>query len=152
MRSRAQHDRELIGENTEFGSGLGTVYKHFDPGPREFRTTNLTHNIALDLLLRAGAIGLALFAAAFIITLRDGVRSWLRHHDAIVAAIALGATAGIISLLGKGMVESIFEKYRLATMLGFLLGMVASVTLSLMTHAADEHSEVSAGTRKLAWN
>jgi O-antigen ligase/polysaccharide polymerase Wzy-like membrane protein len=147
-----QRARELIGENTEFGFGLGTVYRHFDPGPREFQTTNLTHNIALDLLLRTGAIGLGLFAVAFIVTLRDGVRGWLQHSEALVAAIALGATAGVIGLLGKGMVESIFEKYRLATMLGFLLGVVASVTLSLVAHTADEPSESSTSGRRLAWS
>ena len=74
----------------------------------------------------------SLFGVALGLTLRDGVRTWLRHKDALVAAIALASTAAIVGLLGKGMVESIFEKYRLATMLGFLLGMVASSTLSLM--------------------
>ena len=144
--------KELIAERPLYGSGLGTVYRHYDPGYRQFLATNLTHNVAIDLLLRAGFVGVALFAIAFLVTLRDGIRGWLRHNDALVAAVALGATSAIVALMGKGMVESIFEKYRLATMLGFLLGVVASVTLSLMAHTADEHSEASAGTRRLAWN
>jgi O-antigen ligase len=144
--------KELIAEHPVYGSGLGTVYRHYDPGYKQFLTTNLTHNVALDLLLRTGAIGVALFAIALAATLRDGIRGWLRHNDALVAAVALGATSAIVGLIGKGMVESIFEKYRLATMLGFLLGVVASVTLSLMARTVEEASESDASARRLAWS
>jgi O-antigen ligase len=144
--------KELIGEHPVYGSGLGTVYRHFDPGYKDFVTTNLTHNIALDLLVRAGIVGVALFAIALLATVRDGVRGWFRHDDAIVAALSLGATSAIIGLMGKGMVESIFEKYRLASMLGFLLGVVASVTLSLMQRVEREAPESVPSAQELAWS
>ena len=123
--------RERIDEHPIMGSGLGTTYEHFDPGNNVFITTDITHNIGLDLLMRTGLIGLSFFLAAVAFTIRDGIRVWRNHSDAIVAAIALACTAALVGLIGKGMVESIFEKFRLSMLLGFLVGVVASAVLSL---------------------
>src|ERR1035437_9441941 len=81
--------RRLISENPILGSGLGFTYQHYDPGYKVFVTTDLTHDIVLDLLIRVGAIGLALFVIALAITLFDGIWVWLRHPDALVAAVSL---------------------------------------------------------------
>jgi len=130
--------RRVIRQHVITGSGLGTTYQHFDPGPQQFITTDITHNIALDLLMRSGVIGLALFVVALALTAVDGVRVWLRHHDSMVAAVSLAATAGLLGLVGKGMVESIFEKFRLAVLFGFLIGAVASGLFALTEPAAAE--------------
>ena len=61
------------------GSGLGFTYQHYDPGYKVFVTTDLTHNIVFDLLMRVGAIGLALFAIAFATTFVDGIKTWLER-------------------------------------------------------------------------
>ena len=127
--------RRLISEHPIIGSGLGFTYQHYDPGYKVFVTTDLTHNIALDLLVRVGAIGLGLFLIALAITLFDGIRAWLKHPDALIAAVAVACACALSGLVAKGMVESIFEKYRLATLLGFLVGAVASTTLSLAAPA-----------------
>jgi O-antigen ligase len=119
--------KALITDRPLFGWGLGTAYTYWDPGFFRFKEINLTHNIAGDLLLRTGGVGLLLFVLAAGVTLAAGVRGWQRAHDRAVAAVALGAAAGAAGLLAKGMVESIFEKYRLAMLLAVLLGVMVAV-------------------------
>ncbi len=135
--------RRLISERPVIGAGLGFTYEFYDPGFQVFVTTDLTHNIALDLLMRVGAIGLGLFLVALAITLVDGIRIWLKHPDALIAAVAIACTCALSGLVAKGMVESIFEKYRLATLLGFLVGAVASTTLSMAAPARMRFSEAT---------
>jgi O-antigen ligase len=135
--------RRLIREHLVIGSGLGFTYQHYDPGYKVFVTTDLTHNIVFDLLMRVGAIGLALFAIAFATTFVDGIKTWLKHLDALVAAVALASTCALTGLIAKGMVESIFEKYRLAMLLGFLIGVVASTRLSLAAPARASFPETT---------
>ncbi|MGZ4314885.1 MAG: O-antigen ligase family protein [Gaiellaceae bacterium] len=146
--------RSRIDQHPWMGSGLGTEYTHYDPGFKVFVSTDLTHNIVLDLLMRTGAIGLGLFLVAVALTLSGGIRTWWQHEDALIAAFALAVSCALIGLLGKGMVESIFEKFRLATLLGFLIGAVASSTLSAMetreARAADERLPLATG--RTAWN
>lgn len=119
--------RELIEERPVTGWGLGKTYAHFDAGHLEFFETNYTHNIGGDLLLRAGGIGLALFALAVLLSLFDAFRAWRWSEDDVGAVLGLAAAAIISGLIARGMVESLFEKYRLATMLGIALGVVGSV-------------------------
>lgn len=146
--------RQLISEHPIIGSGLGFTYQFYDPGYKVFVTTDLTHDIALDLLIRVGAIGLALFVIALAITLFDGIWVWLRHPDALVAAVALACACALCGLVAKGMVESIFEKYRLATLLGFLVGAIASTKLSVAAPAREEATQApyTAAERPVAWN
>jgi O-antigen ligase len=120
---------ELIEERPVTGWGLGKTYIHYDAGHYQFFETNYTHNIGGDLLIRTGAIGLMLFTFAVVLALLDGLAAWLRHPDDTAAVLAFGAVAIISGLLARGMVESLFEKYRLATMLGITLGIVGSVAV-----------------------
>ncbi|PWU24756.1 MAG: hypothetical protein C5B48_04765 [Candidatus Rokuibacteriota bacterium] len=143
---------ELIEQKPWFGWGLGTTYVHFDPGYKVFVTTDITHNIELDLLVRTGAFGLLLFVLAVALTIRDGTRAWLRHPDVLVAAFSLACTAALIGLLTRGTVESIFEKFRLATLLGFVVGAVASSILSAVEPARERVTEpVDLASVRPAW-
>ncbi len=116
--------RPLIGERPIFGWGLGKEYTYYDPGNLVFKQIDLTHNIFGDLLLRAGAVGLALFLLALGSTAVCVLRAWWTQDDDRAAAFALGAAGVVAGLLGKGMAESIFEKYRLAIMLGLGIGVM----------------------------
>ena len=59
-------------------------------------------------------------------SVRDGIRAALSESDGRVAAIAIACVAAFIGLITKGMFESIFEKYRLALLLGALAGVSVS--------------------------
>jgi O-antigen ligase len=122
--------RPLIAEKPLLGWGLGKTYTYWEPGHKKFLVVNITHNILTDVTLRMGLVGLLLFLAALALSMRDGVRAWLRHRNQIGAALALGCTAVVVGLLAKGLVESIFEKYRMATLLGVMLGMMRLLATS----------------------
>ena len=112
------------------GNGLGLEFSYFNPGPNTFAMTDVTENIGLDLWLRAGLIGLGLFFLALLWSVFDGLVAWRLHPDRMVAVLALGLVAVVVGIVAKGMVESIFEKYRLATMLGLSLGLLRSAVTS----------------------
>lgn len=112
------------------GNGLGKGYNLPDRASYGRAIGTSFHNIGIDVLVRSGLVGLLLFLVALVCVLRDGLLAWFRHHDAAVAALAFGALVSIGGLLGKAMVESIFEKFRLATLFGLLLGVVASAAVS----------------------
>jgi O-antigen ligase len=114
----------LIEERPILGWGLGKEYTYYDPGHLVFKQIDLTHNIFGDLLLRAGGVGLALFLLALGFTAVALLRAWWTQGDDRAAAFALGTAALVAGLLGKGMAESIFEKYRLAVMLGVGIGVM----------------------------
>jgi hypothetical protein len=54
------------------------------------------------------------------------MRTWRSQAANLTAALSLAATAVVVGLVAKGMVESIFEKYRLAVALGVALGLTLS--------------------------
>ncbi|HWC25056.1 MAG TPA: O-antigen ligase family protein [Solirubrobacteraceae bacterium] len=116
--------RRLVAERPILGWGLGEQYTYYDPGHLVFRQIDLTHNIFGDVLLRTGAVGLALFLLALGATAAGVAGTWWREADDRAAAFALGAGAVVAGLLGKGMAESVFEKYRLAVVLGLAIGAV----------------------------
>ena len=120
----------LARERPVFGHGVGVSYAFYDPGAFTIRTSNVTHNAPLDVLVRTGAAGLALFVVALALTYREGVRAWLRQRDADVAALALACLTGLTILLAKGMVESFFEKYRLMVLFAIVLGALFSTILA----------------------
>ncbi len=122
--------RELFPESPIIGQGMGFTYQFYAPGPRETVTTHLTHNIGFDLLLRTGLIGLGLFVIAVLLTVVETLRVWVRSARDDVASLALACVAVMVALLSKGAVESIFEKYRLMTLFGVILGVAASTVLS----------------------
>jgi hypothetical protein len=136
--------RPLIAEKPLLGWGLGKTYTYWEPGFKKFLLVNITHNIFTDVTLRMGIVGLLLFVGALALSMRDGVRAWLRHHHQIGAALALGCTAVVVGLLAKGMVESIFEKYRMATLLGVMLGMMRALATS--TRGVEEPYDASAAS------
>lgn len=134
---------DLIEQRPLTGWGLGKTYTHYDPGHREFFTTNYTHNIIGDLLLRTGAIGVALFLIAILLASLDGWLAWRRQTDDLAAALALASLAIIAGLLARGMVESLFEKFRLATLLGITLGIIGSVAVEPVRARARERRRLA---------
>lgn len=122
--------RPLLAEKPVLGWGLGKTYVYWEPGYQRFILVDITHNILTDVVLRMGLVGLLFFLAATTISLREGVRAWRRHRNAIGAALALACTAVLAGLLAKGLVESILEKYRIATLLGLMLGYVRAMATS----------------------
>jgi O-antigen ligase len=118
--------RALIAARPWFGWGLGETYQFYSPGFYQFMTTDLTHNITLDLLVRSGVVGLALFIAASISTIRDYVLAVIREAEPRTVALAAACLAAFVGLVTKGQFESIFEKYRLALLLGALVGVSIS--------------------------
>ena len=136
---------ELIEEHPFIGSGLGRTFVHYEEGSRTNVTQDITHDFALDLLFRGGLIALLLFLAAIGSVLNAGILVWRKHIQPEVAALALAASAALVGLLARGLVESIFEKYRLAVGLGVLIGLVLSARTSLDVSPADdvpsEHEE-----------
>lgn len=120
---------ELIRERPVVGWGLGKEYNHVEQiegvAPELVRN-DLTHDILLDVLLRAGAIGLVLFILALGETIGAGMPSRHRRVPPLVATLGAAGTAVVVELFVRGLVESIFEKQRLVMLLGIALGIVAS--------------------------
>jgi len=112
------------------GEGLGFTYTYFVPGPNQFVATDLTENIGLDLLLRTGIIGLTLFLIALVASIANGFAAWRMHPDPMAAVLALTLVALVVGMVAQGQVESIFENYRIATLLGLTLGLLRSVVTS----------------------
>ncbi|MGH2839640.1 MAG: O-antigen ligase family protein [Solirubrobacteraceae bacterium] len=119
----------LIEERPVFGWGLGKEYFYYNKGYWRFDTLDMTHNIFFDLLLRSGLVGLGLFLLALGATGLAAMRGWSWHESDRAAAFALAAGAAVAGLVGKGMVESLFEKYRLAAALGLGIGVMLSAGL-----------------------
>ncbi len=118
--------RGLIADRPILGWGLGKTYYYFEPGSMEFFKLDITHNVGLDILLRTGAVGFLLFVAALATSIFGALRTWYRSQEELIAALALGVTAAVLGLIGKGMAESILEKYRIAVVLGLFLGILLS--------------------------
>jgi O-antigen ligase len=127
--------RPLIAERPVFGWGLGKEYAYYDPGHLIFKKIDLTHNILGDIVLRTGFVGLALFLLAFGSTWAGLLRAWWSDRPDRTAAFGLGVAAIVAGLVGKGMAESIFEKYRLAAVLGIGIGAMISAGLPARSRA-----------------
>lgn len=120
---------DLIAERPVMGWGLAKQITSFYPGINgggRFGTTAVFDSVPYDLVVRTGAVGLLLFLIAMALSLRDGLRAWVRHPDNAVAALGMGAFAGAMGLLGKGLVESVLDKVVLACALGVLVGIMAA--------------------------
>lgn len=126
----------LIEERPLLGWGLGKEYVYYNVGYTRFDKLDMTHNIFGDLLLRSGLVGLGLFLLALSATGAAVARGWSWHESDRAAALALAAGAVVCGLIAKGMAESIFEKYRLAVMLGLGLGVMISAGLPVQARAA----------------
>jgi hypothetical protein len=121
--------RSLISEKPVLGWGLGKQSPLTRPFPRETLEVS-AHNIGLDIMIRAGAIGMLLFLVALASSLNDAIRTWRRHPDPVIAGFAIACAIGLLGLIGKGMVESIFENFRLALLFGLLIGGIAAARTS----------------------
>jgi O-antigen ligase len=121
----------LIGQSPLTGYGLGETFTHYDVGTRSFITYDITNNIALDLLVRTGAAGLALFLMALITTMAGGWRAWRDSPVDESALLAAMASAVLLGLLAKGMVESILNEYHLTPLLGLIVGLILASGLGV---------------------
>ena len=121
----------LIEQRPIIGYGLGDTFVHYEEGLRQDVTMDITHDIFLDMLYRGGIVGLVMFVGAVASVINAGVLVWRRHLRPYVAALALGATAALVGLIARGLVESVFEKYRLAVGMGVLIGLILSARSSL---------------------
>jgi O-antigen ligase len=114
---------QLFAERPLLGHGLGVPLEVRVPQTNRVIDSGF-HNVGYDLVTRAGLVGLALFLLAVVLCVREGLLAWRRHADGRVAALAVAAAIGVGSLLAKGMFEDLFEKHRLATLMGMLLGVM----------------------------
>jgi len=135
--------RDLIEEHPVFGWGLGQRSLLTRPFPLEPLEVS-SHNILLDVWIRAGIVGLILFLVAMGATVFDATRAWRTNPDPVVGAFAVGCGIALVALASKGLVESIFENFRLALLFGMLLGGIASARAS-----TPEHSDERAARREL---
>jgi O-Antigen ligase len=133
----------LIAQRPFLGYGLGDTFVHYEEGLQQNVTQDITHDIVLDLLYRNGIVGLVLFVGAIGTVFNAGILVWRRHAQPAVAALALAASAALAGLIARGLVESVFEKYRLAVGLGVLIGLVLSARTSLPDQAT--HVEATEG-------
>ena len=115
--------RALIAQRPITGWGLGKTITYYEVGFRQFIVTYITHNIAIDLLLRTGAVGLALFVLALCASLAQGIGVWRNATDPLVAAVALASVAILAGWVAHGMVESLFEHVQLAPLFATMLGL-----------------------------
>ena len=113
----------LIPQHLLIGWGLGVEFPYYETGSRTIVTTAYAHNIVLDLWLRVGLIGLALFLIALFASAAGGLRTWRRHPDPMTAALSLAVVAVSAGLIATAFLEPFLDEYRLATLFGVFLGM-----------------------------
>ena len=123
--------KKLIVERPLTGWGLGQTITYYEVGFKMFVVTYLTHNIVVDLLLRTGAVGLALFLLAVIGSLSQAFMAWRNASDAMVAATALASVTIIAGWLAHGLVESLFEHVQLAPLFGITIGLAQAAASQL---------------------
>jgi O-antigen ligase len=121
----------LIPQHPIIGWGLGVEFPYYETGSRAVVTTAYAHDIALDLLLRLGAIGLMLFVFAFGASIAGGLQVWRRHPDPMTAGLALAIVAVLAGLIATGFLEPFLDEYRLATLFGVSLGMLRACVTSM---------------------
>jgi len=119
--------RHLAEERPVLGWGLGQDFNVFQSnGSEDPFTGGDFHDIAIDLAVTTGLVGLGLFAASVGASLWSAFVTWRNERSAAIAAAALAAGILMVQLLVKGLFESVFQKYRLALMLGLFIGIIAS--------------------------
>jgi O-antigen ligase len=121
--------RDLIEEHPVFGWGLGQRSELTRPFPLEPVEVS-SHNILLDVMIRTGVIGLVLFALAVGASLLDALRAWRTSPDVMAGAFGVACAIALVGLIAKGLVESIFENFRLALLFGMLVGGIAAAARS----------------------
>jgi O-antigen ligase len=139
---------DVVRQRPVTGWGLGRTITYYATGENVYKRSPIAHNIGADLLIRTGLVGLLLFAAPVATTVAGALRTWRYHPDNLVAAFALACGALVLGLIGKGMVESIFEKYRLAVALGLLLGMARSAATAEPSAVAADAVDLTQDARR----
>ncbi len=118
---------KLFAERPWLGWGLGKrIELRQDIGQSQDLTA---HNVAIDMLLQSGIIGIGLFLAALAASLAQAWRAWVTEADDRLAALALACAVAVMGLLAKGLAESVLYKFRLSTALGLLLGVIYAVAV-----------------------
>jgi O-antigen ligase len=127
----ASEAEKLIPQHWLIGFGLGIEFPFYEAGTRSVQTIAYAHNIVLDLWLRLGLIGLALFVVALGGSIWGGLRVWRRHPDRVVATLALALVGVVCGLFATGLLEPLLDEYRFATLFGVSLGLLRSCVISL---------------------
>ena len=127
----AAEAEKMIPQHPIIGWGLGVEFPYYEAGTRTVVTTAYAHDIALDLLLRLGAIGLGLFVLAFGASFAGGLKVWWRHTDPMTAGLALAIVAVLAGLLATAFLEPFLDEYRFATLFGVSLGMLRACVTSM---------------------
>ncbi len=123
--------RHLAAERPVFGWGLGQDFKIFQSnGSEDPFTGGDFHDIAIDLVVTTGVVGLGLFSLAFASSLWSAFVTWRGARSSAVAAIALASGILLVQLVSKGLFESITQKYRFTVILGMLIGIIAQARKS----------------------
>jgi len=136
---------ELIAQRPLLGWGLGEQYTHIEKienAPAIIAHNDLTHDIFLDVLLRTGVVGLLFLLFALASTAVTGLRAAYLRVSPRIVALGLGSTAILVEMITRGAVESIFEKERLAVLLGFGVGIACAAGRS--TRSRRDASSLSA--------
>jgi O-antigen ligase len=136
--------RPLIRARPVAGYGLAKTFVHYDVGTGTFIDYDITNNIALDLLVRTGAVGLVLFVSALAGTLAGAWRVWRRASSDTVSLVAAMTGAVLVGFIAKGMVESVLNEFHLTPLLGFLAGLVLALVAGDRT--SDAGSAVASGS------
>jgi O-antigen ligase len=122
---------ELIPQHLFIGWGLGIEFQYYEAGTRSVQPIAYAHDIVLDLWLRLGLIGLALFLVAYGVSLQGGLRVWRRHRDRDTAALALALVGVVLGLFATGLLEPLLDEYRFATLFGVSIGLLRACVVSL---------------------
>jgi O-antigen ligase len=134
----------LIKEKPILGWGLGERYSHIEKiedAPEFVVNNDLTHDIFLDILLRAGAVGLFFLLLALVSSGVAGLSAAYRHVSARVAAVGIAGTAILVEMVTRGAVESIFEKERLSVLVGIAVGICVAAGRSTKARPAASSPE-----------
>jgi O-Antigen ligase len=127
----AAEAEQLIPQHPIIGWGLGVEFAFYEAGTRTTQDTAYAHDIAIDLLLRLGIVGLLLFMFAFLASVAGGLEVWWRHPDPRAAGLAVALVAVVAGLLATGFLEPFLDEYRLATLFGVSLGILRVCVTSM---------------------
>ncbi len=127
----AAEAEKLIPQHLLIGWGLGIEFPYYEAGTRTVVTIAYAHNLALDLWLRLGLVGMVSFFLALIGSIAGGLRAWRRHRDPVTAALALALVAVVSGLVATGFLEPLLDEYRFAVLFGVCLGMLRACVTSM---------------------